>query len=238
MHGSSLPDLSPLTAGGNVTAGGDMTAGGNVTALPSGDHNSLSPPDVQGLSVASVSTTLVRVSHSQSEPITSENPAPPLACTSLIPASTSQVQDLAQTDEHTKVPPQTKPTLRPAIIDAVWSKTLKIADKKLRDNNLPFSLTNLASQLKEESIEAVINGLDTLQKDEKKKRWRYTWRGREVIVVERLGKILKIVEKYSKVIDTAIQSDPGVTSLVWAGVWAVMRVRTLNGVDSLKLKPC
>ena len=56
------------------------------------------------------------------------------------------------------------------------------------------------------------------------KRWSYTWRGKKVIVVERLGKILKSVEKYSKVVDIAVQSNPQVTALVWAAVWAIMRV--------------
>ena len=43
--------------------------------------------------------------------------------------------------------------------------------------------------------------------------------------MERLGKILKVVEKYSKVVDIAVQCNPQVSALVWAGVWAIMRVR-------------
>ena len=43
--------------------------------------------------------------------------------------------------------------------------------------------------------------------------------------MERLGKILRSVEKYSKVVDTAIQTSPQVSALVWAGVWAIMRVK-------------
>ena len=108
----------------------------------------------------------------------------------------------------------------------VWAKTLEITKKKLNDNNLPpLNLTNLTSQSAEEYINIVIEALNTLQEDEKKKRWSYTWRGKKIIVVERLGKILKIVEKYSKVVDTAIRSTPQVGALVWAGVWAIMRVR-------------
>ena len=73
-------------------------------------------------------------------------------------------------------------------------------------------------------MEAVVKALHTLQEDDKKKRWSYTWRGKEIIVVEHLGKILKTAEKYSKVVDTAVQSNPQVSALVWAGVWAIMRV--------------
>ena len=108
----------------------------------------------------------------------------------------------------------------------VWAKTLEIANKKLSENNLPpLDLSNLTSQSAEENIEAVVEALNTLHQDHKKKKWSYTWRGKEVIIVERLGKILKIVDKYSKVVDTAVQSNPEVSALVWAGVWAIMRVR-------------
>ena len=46
----------------------------------------------------------------------------------------------------------------------------------------------------------------------------------EVIVVERLGKILKWVDNYSKVVDCAIQANPQMAALLWAGVWGIMRV--------------
>jgi len=82
---------------------------------------------------------------------------------------------------------------------------------------------NLTSQSAEENIEAVVKALNIAQEDDKKKRWGYTWRGKEVIVVERLGKILKSVEKYSRIVDIAVQSNPQVSALVWAGVWAIMQ---------------
>ena len=79
----------------------------------------------------------------------------------------------------------------------------------------------------EENIEAVVKALITAQEDDKKKRWSYTWRGKEVIFVEHLGKALKSVEKYTKVVDTAISSNPQVSGLVWAGILAIMRVRMM-----------
>ena len=121
-----------------------------------------------------------------------------------------------------QLPPEVKSTPDP---DMVWAKALDIAKKKLSDNNLPpLDLTNLTSQSTEENIEAVVKALNTAQEGDKKERWSYTWRGKEVIVVERLGKILKSVEKYTKVVDNTIQSNPQVSALVWAGVWAIMRV--------------
>ena len=106
-----------------------------------------------------------------------------------------------------------------------WAAALKIAKTKLGDS-FPLELTNLTP---DDNIRSVIEALNTLQKDEKKKRWSYTWRGREVVIVERLGRILKIVEPYSKVVNTAIQANPQVAALVWAGVWAIMWV----GIDLL-----
>ena len=73
----------------------------------------------------------------------------------------------------------------------------------------------------------VVNALIMSQEDDMKKRWNYTWRGKKIIVVKRLGKILKNVEKYTKVVDIAIQSNPQVSALVWAGIWAILRVCTL-----------
>ena len=103
---------------------------------------------------------------------------------------------------------------------------MKIAGEKLANNKLPpLDLTTLNSQLAEENIGSVIEMLNTLQGDEKKKRWSYTWHGKEVIVVESLGKIIKSMEKYSKIVDTAIQTNPQVSALVWAGIWGIMRVR-------------
>lgn len=115
------------------------------------------------------------------------------------------------------------PPSRPSV---VWTKTLEIAEKKLSENNLPqLELMNLTSQSAEENIGIIIKGLHTLQEDDTKRQWSYTWRGKKVIVVERLGKILKCVEQYTKVVDIAVSSNPQVSALVWAGVWAILWVR-------------
>ena len=71
---------------------------------------------------------------------------------------------------------------------------------------------------------AVIKALNTIQEDEKKKRWSYTWHGEKVIIVERLGKIPKTVEKYLKVGDITIQSHPEVAAPVWGAIRAVLQV--------------
>ena len=202
VHGPSPCDLPVLTAGGNVTA------------VPSGDHGF---PSSSG---------------SQSKPITSSKPAPLSTSAPHTPTSTSQVQTPATVNLHAAVLPETKSTPVPEIIEPsspsamIWTKALDLIKKKLRDNNLPpLDLMNLTSQSMEENIEAVVIALNSFQKDNKKQQWSYTWRGKEVIVVEHLGKFLKIAEKYSKVVDTAIASSAPVGTLVWAGVRAIMQVR-------------
>ena len=83
----------------------------------------------------------------------------------------------------------------------VWTKALQIVKQKLSDNNLPpLDLTNLTSQSVEENMKAVVKALNASQQDDKKNQWRYTWNGEEVIIVERLGKILRSIGKYSKVV--------------------------------------
>jgi len=42
--------------------------------------------------------------------------------------------------------------------------------------------------------------------------------------MERLGNILKSVDKYAKVVDTAIQHHPDITSLLWAGARTMLQV--------------
>ena len=155
----------------------------------------------------------------------------PIAGGNHVSTSTcAPVQAQARVIVHAEEPPALIPVPGaagpPPHPSAVWAKTLEIAKKSLSDKNLPsLDITNLTSQPAGKNIDAVVGALNTLQEDAKKKRWSYTWCGKEVIVVERLGRILKFVEKYSMVVDFAVQSNPQVSALVWAGVWAITRVR-------------
>ena len=102
--------------------------------------------------------------------------------------------------------------------------TLEIAEKKLRESSLPpLDLSTLTSQPGEENIRMVVKELTTLQKENKEKQWSYTWS----------GKILKIVDIYSKVVDIAIQSNPQVSALVWAGIRAIVQV-ALNHLEVIE----
>ena len=46
---------------------------------------------------------------------------------------------------------------------------------------------------------------------------------------ERLRRILRGVEKYTKIVDTAVQHSPEVTALVWAGIRGILQVRIHAG---------
>ena len=184
----------------------------DVALSPTGSTSS----GAQGPSTIPVSAPMIQISNSE---LASENLAPP-STSPHHSTTTCLVQTSAEIDVHAIVLPEMKSApdsdgIEPS--SQVWAKALEIARKKLGDNNLPPpNLTNLISQSAEENMEAIVKALNTAQEDHKKQRWRYTGR---------LGKILKSVETYTKVVDTAIQSNPQVSALVWAGMRAGMQVR-------------
>ena len=124
---------------------------------------------------------------------------------------------------HAEVLPQTKQTPHPSTPEpsshsSIWTNALMIAEQKLSNNKPPLNISHLYPDTAEGNIGSIIEALKDVQGDDKKKRW----------VGERFGKILKCVEKYSKIVDTAIQANPQVAALVWAGIWGIIRVRTCN----------
>ena len=219
-HGSTTCDPPQVTAGGNVTGGG-------VTAVPLGANNPPPSSSIQGPSFVSASI-----------PIASKTPAPPSVCAPNTPTSTLQAQSPATTGVHAAVAvlPETKSAPVPDRSAVLWAQALDIAKKRLSDNNLPpLDLTKLTSQSAEENIEAVNKALKTLQEDEKKKRWSYTWRGKKVIIVERLGEILRSRDKYLEIMGIVTQSNQ-LSALVWGGVRAIMQVSTQYTTEAIPLK--
>lgn len=200
--------------------GGNVTAGGNITAVSSCGDGSPSASNPQGSSSISIGAS-----------IRNENPATPSTHAVHISTSSPQAQTPDTVNVHAPVLPQLQSILAPYTIEplrhpaGVWSKTLEIVEKKLLKHKLPPLINTIpTSQSARENIRAVVGALNTFQKDEEKKQWSYTWRGKEVVIVDHVGKILKTMEPYSKIVDTAIQSNPEVTSLVWGGVRAIMQV--------------
>ena len=147
--------------------------------------------------------------------------APSSICVPQFPTSTPP---LVQIDAQTAVLSQARlsqaldVTAPSSLSSWVWTQALEIVKKKLSDDDLSsLNLINLSSQSAEENIEAVVEALQTSQEYHHNKRLSY-------FIMERLGKILKYVQKYSKVVGTAISSNPEVSALVWAGVLAMIQV--------------
>lgn len=112
----------------------------------------------------------------------------------------------------------------------VWGMTLQIAELKLKEKHLPpLDPTLHSSQSEQDNIQDVVKELNILQKDSKEKRWSYLPYGKQVIVAERLDKILKCVEKkYSEAVGSAIRGIPKFGSVVWAAVRVILQVRTVH----------
>lgn len=119
-------------------------------------------------------------------------------------------------------------TCSPSKPSPLWERTLHLAEQKLLKYKLPaLQLDHLDIQGKstEEIIREVIENLENAQKDIESKRWSYRDRnGNDIVIVERLGNILKSVNKYAMIVDTAIQHSPEITALVWAGMRGIIQV--------------
>ena len=153
--------------------------------------------------------------------ILASNP-PDIVITAIAPANpSSQTLD-----------PVSTPASYPSTFSHLWQKALEIAQESLAKYGLPpFELGSLQSQsAADNSIQSLVAELQTAHQENKDKQWRYKDRhGNEVVLVERLGKILKSVNKYATIVDTAIQHHPDITSLVWAGARAILQV--CNGLS-------
>ena len=122
----------------------------------------------------------------------------------------------------------------PSSSPELWQKTLEIAQESLTRYKLPLELGSLQSQSAAENIQSLVKELETAHREIKDRQWCYKDRqGNEVVWVERLGKILKSVDKYAAIVDTAIQHHPDITALVWAGTRTILQVcHGLSGANS------
>jgi len=193
-------------------------------------HCSPPPPEIASAGNPKVSATDIPTSDSQGIVTTTITPTNRLSQTPVTPASELQalsaisqaVQD-ANRISDTKNSPS---TVNPSIPAHLWQKALEIAQESLIKYKLPLlELGSLQSQSAVENIQSLVAELETAHQGNKDRQWRYKDRdGNEVVLVERLGKILKSVNKYATIVDTAIQHHPDITSLVWAGARTILLV--------------
>ena len=58
------------------------------------------------------------------------------------------------------------------------------------------------------------------------KRWKYRKDGHDIIIRDKLEKVVTWVNKIKEVGDTVVQYDPGHAALPWAGVRLILQVST------------
>lgn len=89
-------------------------------------------------------------------------------------------------------------------IKRVWLRSIDIAQEKLREKKLP------PLDLSDPTLKTVgITVGDLKSKGVSGGRFR---------------KVLKTIDNYAKIVDTAIQHHPEITALVWAGVKVILQV--------------
>lgn len=115
-------------------------------------------------------------------------------------------------------------------LPSVWDLTVQLAAKKLQEHGLqwpsPLDPASLNSISATKNIQSLVETLESHRKEAKRKQWNYTFRGKKIVVAQRLEKIFRTVDKYTRVVDTAIQHSPEITALAWAGVRFMLQVRS------------
>ena len=121
---------------------------------------------------------------------------------------------------------------------SLWERTLKIVQTMLREHGLPpLNENTFKSTSSVENIQSVIETLrlETGQKDDQKDNQNDEQNDDQKERRERLKRVLQRVDKYTKIVDTAVQHSPEVTALVWAGIRGILQVRMLFGSENLLL---
>jgi hypothetical protein len=106
---------------------------------------------------------------------------------------------------------------------SLWQRVHSIAkdqlSKKEREEfDLPTATGN-------DSIESAISAAKGAHKAAKDRRWVYrSKQGNDIVVMERVGRILRGMENYAKIGDILIQSSPEITALVWGAARFILQV--------------
>ena len=134
-------------------------------------------------------------------PVVSPPPAtPPATSATLVPLAI-----LVHIPATTASPPVILP------IERIWQRSIALAQEKLKEKNLPLL------DLSDPTLKSVADTGSTI--GDLKGSIAESASGR------RFRKTLKTVDSYAKIVDTAVQSNPAITALVWAGVRAILQVR-------------
>ena len=98
-------------------------------------------------------------------------------------------------------------------IEHIWQRAIDLAQVKLKEKGLPLLEHSDPMRKPVADVSGTIgdikNPIEQRGKGPGEGRWR---------------KILKTIDSYSTIVDTAIQHNPAITALVWASVRAILQV--------------
>jgi len=109
------------------------------------------------------------------------------------------------------VQPAQVPSVLP--IERIWQRSIDLAQERLKEKKLPLL------ELSSPTFKSVI-GVSSPVEDLK----RTINQSGKGPAADRWRKILKTIDSYAKLVDTAIQHSPAITALVWAGVRTILQV--------------
>lgn len=206
----SSPVGNPHIPAGSSSSSSQLVPMGPITAGPSGQQTLIAGP-----AAATVTTLSRSLSIPPSSPVgNSPNPAGPSAGPS---SSSLQVQ------------------LQPITAGPPGQQTLAAgpAASTVTTPSRSLSVSGQAQSLSRKIVQSGVQNdisstIDTLQKafqHAKQRQRKFKNRhGQEVLIAERIGQILRGMQDYAKIVDIAIQHNPEITALVWAGVRSILMV--------------
>lgn len=98
-------------------------------------------------------------------------------------------------------------------IEHIWQQAFDLAQEKLKEKKLPLLEPSDPTFKSAADITSTVGDLQ-----------RTIGQRGNGPGVGRWRKILKTIDSYARIVDTAIQHNPAITSLVWAGVRAILQV--------------
>jgi hypothetical protein len=87
-------------------------------------------------------------------------------------------------------------------------------------------------------LKDVLKAVDEKKKMCLQKRWKYQKGGKEIIIRDKLEKVLEWVNRFKEVGDIAVQYDTAHAALAWAGVCFLLQVRPYNSILSFHGPDC
>jgi len=173
------------------------------------------PPALAGPSSPSI---LSRSKPSLQSPTPASNGESPLRFQHGITISTS----LQNASSATAAPP----------FPSLWQRVYSIAKDQLSNKERE----QLDLPAGNDSIESAISAAKSAHKAAKDRRWVYRRKqGNDIVVMERVGRILRGMENYAKIGDVLIQSSPEITALVWGTARFILQVGLLLSPSASQL---